>query len=452
MRILIPFFFIFLCFSACERIDEIRYGGTREIVIHEVSGIDVSPEAVQLISGELLMVFQGGKGSGTAEGKIFLSISRDNGRNWTSPDTIVNTTWRCEAPSVVQLRDGLVIVNFSLSRWIEQAEERRTMGCFTIRSFDNGVSFTVPKVVSISPYDRISCSDGILELKNGTLLLPVSSHEKEESQSALVIMSTDRGETWDEISVVAHDRGNQIRFLHPTLIELPNGHLTCMLATEGTEGFLYQSFSTDKGRTWSPVRSTGVYGSSPDLQLTPEGTLICIFFDLWPRGVSIIRSYDWGQTWEGEESIYKIRAGETSPSLVALRDGILTALYTVMDDFSPKARIRSTLFLEKKPEAPTGFSVSSLKAKGVSLRWNRVKEVSYYKIYRDLTQDFSVQKGYPSEGNCIGTSVSLRYVDTRVDSGRTYYYRVTAVRGVGKLLEGTGSEGNPTVALGIEVQ
>ena len=443
-----------LIWGGCTKIDELRYGETRSDVVYSPDGMVSSPSAIRLKSGELFLVFRDASEANSLDGNILL-ISSDNGRNnWSPPDTIVDTSWDCREPSITQLQDGLILVSFFQTRYDMDTGDVRSVGCFTVRSFDNGKTFTSPRMIPIDGFDGVASSDAIVELDDGNLILPVYGAREGEASSVFAVMSENGGETWEDVYIIADASEEGIGYEKPVMLRLPEGKILCMMEAHGQTGSLYQAVSEDGGRTWSaPVRS-GIVGQNPDLILTPAGTVLCLYRDLWPAGVSFIRSYDWGRTWEQESSLFGTEE-EVTPCPVHLGDELLAAYYSclVKKDMVSDIRIRlgATFFPFMRPETPKGFTAAYADGKGVRLRWNSVKEAVYYVVYRDTTGDFEPRAGYPYEGNGIATMASLGFTDVAVDTGETYYYRVSSVAGFGELISGTGSESKPTEAVGVNI-
>jgi hypothetical protein len=94
---------------------------------------------------------------------------------------------------------------------------------------------------------------------------------------------------------------------------------------------------------------------------------------------------------------------------------------------------RAILFTTQKipptiPKSPT--KLSAIRSGGdVQLRWNAVHEdlfenpitVSQYKVYRDVSPDFT-----PGAGNYLGTASDTTYLDAAATSGAKYFYVVQA--------------------------
>jgi len=73
------------------------------------------------------------------------------------------------------------------------------------------------------------------------------------------------------------------------------------------------------------------------------------------------------------------------------------------------------------PAAPSGFALQSAVG-GVNLLWNAPTDADfkYFAIYRGLSPNFN------PHGAPIATTVNTQYTDASVQSGRTYYYKLTA--------------------------
>jgi len=438
---------LMVVFGACSQIDEIRYGEVRQITIHQSEAYTDSPDITCLHTGEFLMVFRDASEDAGDDGKIMLCRSA-NGELWSVPDTVVSTAWDCRNPSVSQMQDGLILINFYQSRDDTQGESLGSVGCYTVRSFDQGRTFTAPRMVRITGLDNRTVADAVLEMDDGSLLMPVYGQREGGSSSVWVVISRDGGETWSESHLVAEDPEGQIHFYKPALSVLPDGGLLCMLETDNAGGFLYRSISDDGGLTWSNPMPTQIQGEAPDLLLTQFGTLLCAYRDDWPRGTSFVRSYDGGRTWERETLLFGTEYRMGYPSLAEVGENIL-AVYDAKLKEGRGSGLRATLFRAGRPERPKGFAAEMRDDGCVHLRWNGVRDAAYYMVYRDTIPDFTLVYGYPRQGNGIATPMKTSYTDVQADTGRVHYYRVTAVAGQGELLPGTGSESEPTEALRV---
>ena len=83
-----------------------------------------------------------------------------------------------------------------------------------------------------------------------------------------------------------------------------------------------------------------------------------------------------------------------------------------------------------KPSAPSGLSGATTGFTSVRLSWKAVSGASSYRLYRASSANGSYA--------LIATTRSLSYADGKLQSGKTYYYRVSAV--------GKGGEGGHSMA------
>jgi len=453
MRYILLLILTVFIINACTRVDDLRYGEKRSAVLYTSQRASSNPGAVRLKTGEITVVFREASDATSPDGYLLRITSENRGKTWSPPDTIASTAWDCRAPSITQLRDGLIYVNFHQSSNDPQREGVPSIGCFTVRSFDNGKTFTSPRMVPLEGFRWTATSDAILELQDGTLLFPAYGERDGELSIAFVVMSRNGGETWEDIHVIAQEPEERLAYTKPALIRLPDGRILCLLESDDPEGFLYMSVSEDRGETWSSLEKSGIVGKDPDLLITPDGTLLCVFQDFWPEGVSCVRSYDWGQTWEKETTLLAVKSADPSPCIVGLEDRLLVA-YTCEnpDEHGGATDIGGTFFIIDRPATPGGFTVSYKRDEGVHLRWNAEVQAAYYMIYRDTVETFEPLPGYPFGGNGLASSVATWYTDVQVDKGRTYYYRVSAVAGTGRLLPGTGNESLPTDVVGVDIR
>lgn len=441
-----------LLFTGCSIVDDLRYGDVRESTLYESDRSVSFPNVVRLKTGEMLVVFQEDSEDGSGNSKI-LKIQSQDGKHWTIPDTLVSTGFNCQDPSVVQLRDGLIIVNFYQTVH-ESADNRSPAGCYTVRSFDNGKTFTAPRKIQIPGYEWSATSDAVLELKDGSLLLSAYCGNEGSPSVALIILSRDLGETWKEMTVIASDSEGRISYEKPAVCLLADGTILSLVQTGDPGSMLFQILSKDGGRTWSHIQASGIYGNDPDLLLTASGSILCVYMDSWPHGVSTMRSFDRGATWEGETVLCSSMNCSGSPGLTSHSDNIFSVYVeevpgepTPSDD---RMTIQGLRFIHRKPDTPKGCS-ASIRGNRVYLRWNSVSGAVYYRVFREQRSDFIPGAEYSEAGNMIATPVLSQYTDDGVRSGQTYYYRISAVVGQGRMLPGTGGESDLTEVIRAEI-
>ncbi|WP_417391647.1 sialidase family protein [Gimesia sp.] len=168
------------------------------------------------------------------------------------------------------------------------------------------------------------------ELSNGRLLVPHGSlipHARAVPPTGrhetVIQFSDDGGESWklSESKLIAPCypgfNGSNEGACEPAFEELEDGQIWMLMRT--TAGFLYESFSSDRGTTWSPARSSRFNTSTgpPNIMRHRNGWLVACWnnCELPPRAdgegvyggrdaLHIAVSDNEGKTWRGFREIY----------------------------------------------------------------------------------------------------------------------------------------------------
>lgn len=223
---------------------------------------------------------------------------------WVDPDGILHWFWTdvdFHVSSTLGVWEGIV---GDACRPFERLSKPRVVGC--------GIMLGDPLVLS-----------------DGDWLLPISGPGRR--QTAGFVASSDRGKTW-------HWRGGATC----TNVEDVCSHEHCVV--EKKDGTLWtvvrrridigQAFSTDKGRTWTPVEAFDVKCTNTRVWLAKLRSGNCILVKNGPIGQNVGRklltaylSRDEGKTWEGGLLIDE-RDSATYPNGCQAEDGLI---YVVND-------------------------------------------------------------------------------------------------------------------------
>jgi sialidase-1 len=187
-------------------------------------------------------------------------------------------------------------------------------------------------------------NDRLVQLRSGRLLAPcqrLDNWPKVRHSLTQVLYSDDNGKTWKGSELVdIRDNGDGAD--EPGVVELEDGRILMYFRTD--LGAIYQSFSNDKGITWTtPVASSLVAPVSPSVikRIPSTGDLLVVWNHTLPhrRGghtdrfpLTIAISRDSARTWE------KIQDFETDvrytygyPSLAFVKNRALITYWAAKD-------------------------------------------------------------------------------------------------------------------------
>jgi photosystem II stability/assembly factor-like uncharacterized protein len=283
-------------------------------------------------------------GGDSDKGLVVAASSDDDGATWSEPRLVIDPS---DSPTGLTRR--ALVGNF----WTDPTGKLwlfydQSMGYFDGRA---GVWATVcddpdAKVPVWSAPRRIwhgATLNKPTVLADGTWLLPISLwdrgkirpaelkeefHELDEFRMANVFASTDQGKTWERRGGIAFPKPN---FDEHSLVELKDGRLW-MLARTG-DG-LAESFSTDKGATWSEPRPSAIKHTAARvfLRRLASGRILLVkhgAIDERTAKRSHLTAYlsdDDGQTWS-RGLLLDERASVSYPDGFQAPDGSITVIY-----------------------------------------------------------------------------------------------------------------------------
>ena len=435
---LVFFLVCILYLTGCTTIDELSWKKEVSFLIYESDSKIGSVDVVQLRPDAHMVVCEAPYGS--SGGGLLKLVAENSLKVWSKPDTIVRSTLQCAFPTVAILRDGLILTAFGMYRNSTGKQRGSSAGLFIIQSYDNGRSFTVPRRIPVNGYTWIRPTDKILERNDGSLLLPLDAGVSLDQVQPVILISSDRGETWDREVKILNANLITGKFNNAKLVFLSDGRLFCMLERRDGDGYLYTAYSTDGGLTWSQPERSNIMGYASDVIFDSKNRLICAYCDAWPEGISTMNSFDYGKTWENE--VQHIPGNNISrPVLFRYKNDIMGMACLSADS----SRIIGHAFHSDINLECSGFSGSCRNGQ-VNLRWNKAKQAAYYVIFRDNKNFDAIAMKVP-DGNIIATATQPFYIDANVEKGQTYWYRVAAVAGCGRPLPETGNMGEATDVL-----
>ncbi len=283
---------LFLRYSDSE-VQEVEWKPTKPRLIYQgppASKEDryhVVPCLVRMLDGTLVaLVVPGG------HRPVFIQ-STDGGKTWSKPYVGILQDGVRTISTLGVRRDG---------RLMAVSEKPLRLAY----SRDQGRSWTAGNAIDASRLANAWVWTGgrLLELDDGTLVVPVAGYLEPKWLSSAVLLSGDEGATWS-LSIIGHGNpGNMMIFSEPAVAKLDNGGLVGLLRTEdrvsdiipgeprGERTGLCRVNSWDGGRTWSsPVETLpGSHGSVVQL---PDEVLLCGYH----RPPRLALSSDAGRSW-----------------------------------------------------------------------------------------------------------------------------------------------------------
>ncbi len=425
---------LLVVFFACMKVDNGFYDTQKEINIFQSDNHVAFPSIEKLNEREFVCVFRTGSGHASPDGKILLARSLNKGQSWAAPDTIITTKLDCRDPSIAMLEDGSLILNFFQTKYDNKGKLLHVVGVFVSKSFDDGQTWTSPRMVLTEDYEWMACSSKILEDDDGRLLLPLYGKKIGESEQAVLYFSENSGKTWNFLSTIAYDSTHQLSYQEPVLLKMSDDRLLCVLRTTDENHFQYQCISGDGGKTWSLPQNTHLQGQAAGLLMTSGNLLYCAYRDFSPNGTSMAVSYNNGLFYENEVIIKTGTKDRGYPELIKVDENYIYCCYY---NTTGKYGIYGRFFRICSPEAPDGFSASIQKDSTILMRWNRVENAHYYNVYR--TERVGNSEGPEKDWNLIASVAENFYLDNRVEKGKEYKYAVKSVASSAELLQDSGA-------------
>jgi len=218
---------------------------------------------ITLKSGRILYLytqFYGGAADHSAA-RIVAVGSGDGGRTWdAAPRTIVENRGGANVMSVslLRLKSGRIALFYLLKNsWIDCRPHVQF-------SDDEGGTWSAPKLMIAAPGYFVMNNDRVIQHSSGRLLAPLAFHRARgtdpntsasfDSRSiALWAISDDDGATWKEAPqwLALPEPKTHTGLQEPGIVELADGSLLSWFRTD--QGVQYETRSTDRGATWTPV-------------------------------------------------------------------------------------------------------------------------------------------------------------------------------------------------------
>lgn len=288
-------------------------------------------DIIALQNGELLVTAREGSEHISRDGDVILLRSRDQGKTWGDKQVISAVPDLDEREGCgIQLKDGTILVAVyynglyrdnndyeweDAKRRAKFGVDRQHLGTFIIRSTDNGRTWSKPNHISTKgmPFTDIEGpADAPIEMPDGSILLPVMGYNvrgDSANEAAVMLKSVDKGATWTYLSTMADDPGGKLgHFQEPGIVRTKTGRIVAAIRNQGEDNAIWTTWSDDNGKTWVPVRKSGMIGHPADLLQLADGRLLCTYGQRSsrhadPGGIRATFSLDNGETWQVEREV-----------------------------------------------------------------------------------------------------------------------------------------------------
>ena len=351
----------------------IRIGEPRVIMSNPESHHDYFgwPTAVRLKNNKIAVVASGFRLRHVCPfGKTVISYSEDEGETYTLPAPVIDTVLDDRDGGIMTFGErGVIVTSFnntvnfqreqipstsSITRHmrevnnkssydlayldtISEEEEEAALGASFRMSFDHGVTFGERfKSPITSPHGPIELPDGTI-LWVGRTFSAENKHRVNVDRIEAHRVNLDGSMEFLGAVEDIVDNGEIALSCEPHAIPLDDGsilaHIRVQSKTEDPLFTIYQSRSTDGGKTWSKPRMllSRLGGSPPHILKTSTGLLVCTYgHRKEPYGIRAMISSDGGESWETDLDICAVSAptGDLGyPSTVELSDGSFITVY-----------------------------------------------------------------------------------------------------------------------------
>ena len=331
---------------------------------------------VELQNGDLLAAWFGGQYEGSPDVCIWTSRKYYGASRWTTPakaadgvfdlgteqarlagvdSAFMQSEWckdgqprkACYNPVLFQMPDGEVLLFFKIGAYVQDWTG------WLVRSTDNGVSWSAREPLPEGFLGPIKNKPEIV----GKKLLCPSSTEKDDwkihfeafeldanghfpKAGDLAKRATKIGPIEAEQAEKTFEQGmlSPIGCIQPSILRLKDGRLQVLCRTQN--GRLATSYSSDEGKTWSPVTLTSLpnNNSGTDAVTLRDGRQVLVSNPVaTPPGenggkrspLTVSVSSDDGQTWQQWATLEDDNEGEYSyPAVIQGRDGTVHVTYT----------------------------------------------------------------------------------------------------------------------------
>ncbi|MBQ6620578.1 MAG: exo-alpha-sialidase [Thermoguttaceae bacterium] len=186
--------------------------------------------------------------------------SEDGGKTWESRIVLPENMTDREERAILRTASGTILCAFLDENqraagqvWGSSDIDQWVLPTYVIRSTDSGKTWSPPRQIQRRWCGAIR---SMIQHSSGRIFLVGQSLEN-WSNTTIVYYSDDDGHSWKAgPEMTLDDQGDHNGAMEGTIIERPDSSLYLLIRT--TRGVFYESVSTDRGETWSPIAPSGI--------------------------------------------------------------------------------------------------------------------------------------------------------------------------------------------------
>lgn len=272
---------------------------------------------------------------------VGIRVSRLEGGEWTWPEEVANGVqndtlrYPCWNPVLFLPKGG------PLQLFYKVGPSPREWWGMLITSEDDGKTWSEP--VKLGEDDKIGhllgpVKNKPVQLDDGTIIHPSSTEMMVNDEDLWRVhfeISRDNGEIWEVVGPI--NDGKTFGAIQPSVLTYEDGRLQVLCRTR--EGVISQSWSDDKGKTWSEMTATDLPNpnSGTDAVTLRDGRQLLIYNHSTkegeePKGRNLLNlalSVD-GKEWDPVMTLENepLKAGYAYPAIIQSEDGLVHITYT----------------------------------------------------------------------------------------------------------------------------
>lgn len=272
---------------------------------------------------------------------VGIRVSRLVDGSWTRPEEVVNGVqndtlrYPCWNPVLFQPENGPLMLFYKVG-----PNPREWWGML-MTSEDDGKTWSEPRRLGES--ERIGhllgpVKNKPVQLEDGTIICPSSTEIEKGDDFFWKVhfeISKDQGKTWEVVGPI--NDGEELDAIQPSVLTYPGGRLQVLCRTR--QGVVAQSWSEDKGKTWSEMTTTGLPNpnSGTDAVTLKDGRQLLVYNHTIKKGkqpnnrnmLNIALSDD-GEKWNPVMTLENEphKAGYSYPAVIQTSDGLVHITYT----------------------------------------------------------------------------------------------------------------------------